>query len=113
MAVGAVVNPIMAVWTAVVLLVRYVFTYLTAHDLVAVGAMAHVVGLDKSPDGDRYFSFSQRPDYGSMDVFGVELGEVFHFCPEGIKELVSLLWKSPERAWRISKATLIYASLID
>lgn len=110
---GAVVNVIMAVWRSLVLLVRYGTTHVMAPDLVPVGAMADVLGLDKSPDGPRYISFSQRPMHGDMDVFGIAVDEVFHFCSGGIRELVSLLWRSPERGWRISKATVIYATVID
>lgn len=110
---GAMVSMFTALWHTIVLLLRYAVKRVMHSHLVPVGAMTNICGLDKSPYGPRYVSFSPRPLYGDMDIFGVEVYGVFYFCPKGITELACLLWYSPEREWRVSDATVIYATVID
>jgi hypothetical protein len=76
-----------------------------------VGADCLVQWEDEDEPFHCYLSFSDYPADEDFDDFGVVDSEVFYYC-EGIKELLSSMWKGNRDGWRMQQVSLVYATPI-
>lgn len=77
-----------------------------------VGADCLIRWEDEQEPRHYYLSFSSSPVEETFDDYGVLDSDVFYYC-EGIKELLSGMWKGHADGWRMERAELVYATTID
>jgi hypothetical protein len=98
-------------WNTVLVLFTFVANKLS-NERTLIGADCLIQWEDEDEPYHCYLSFSSDPVDKSFDDYGALDSDVFYYC-EGIKELLSGMWKGHSDGWRMQRATLVYATPIE
>ena len=88
------------------------FTNRLSDEKTLVGANCLIIWEEDSSPQKCYLSFSSSPIGEQFDDYGVLDSDVFYYC-NGVKELLSGMWKGHADGWRMERAELIYATTLD